>query len=245
MKILICIDDTDNLNSKGTGHLADELRLQLEDKFQMETTKITRHQLFVHEKIPYTSHNSTMCFAAVIDEKHYSDIILHSSLFLKERRAEGSDPGLCVAIEDRVIDKPALMEFGRRATCDVLTKKEAYQLAEKLGIHLSEHGGTGDGIIGALAGVGLRMTGNHGRFRGGHPIQDNDKVISPKDLCRKYDIDEVRECVSGRIVDSGRILLEGKVKTVLLDGLSVLPVIRIEDASWRNLTKDEIKDKYN
>jgi hypothetical protein len=46
-------------------------------------------------------------------------------------------------------------------------------------------------------------------------------------------------------VDSGRILLEGKVKTVLLDGLSVLPVIRIEDASCRNLTKDEIKEKYN
>jgi hypothetical protein len=245
MKILLCIDDTDNLNSKGTGHLADELRLQLEDKFQIQTTKITRHQLFVHEKIPYTSHNSTMCFSATIDERHYNDIILHASIFLKERRAEGSDPGLCVAVEDRIADKASLMEFSRRATCSVLTKKEAYQLAEKLGIHLSEHGGTGDGIIGALAGVGLRMTGNHGRFRGGYLIQDNDSVISPKDLCRKYEIDEVRECVSGSIVDSGSISLEGKVKTVLLDGLAVLPVIRIDDSSWRNLTKDEIKEKYN
>jgi len=245
MNILICIDDTDNLDSMGTGHLADELRLQLEDKFQIKTTKITRHQLFVHEKIPYTSHNSTMCFTAEINEKHHSDIILHSSVFLKERHAEGSDPGLCVAIEDRITDKPSLMEFGRRATCSVLTKEEAYQLAEKLGIHLSEHGGTGDGVIGAVAGVGLRVTGNHGRFRGGYLIQDNDRVLSPKDLCRKYNIDEVRECVSGKIVDSGRISLEGKVKTVLLDGLSILPVIKLDDASWRNLTKDEIKEKYN
>jgi len=59
------------------------------------------------------------------------------------------------------------MECGRRATCSVLTKKEAYPLAEKLGIHLSEHGGTGDGVVGALAESGLRMTGNHCRFRGG------------------------------------------------------------------------------
>ena len=81
-----------------------------------------------------------MCFTAVINEKNHDDIILHSSVFLKERRAEGSDPGLCVAIEDQDTDKPSLMEFGRRATCSVLTKKEAYQLAEKLGIHLSEQG---------------------------------------------------------------------------------------------------------
>jgi hypothetical protein len=245
MKIFICIDDTDNLDSKGTGHLADELRLQLENKFQIETTKITRHQLFVHENIPYTSHNSTMCFTAEIKEKHYADIISHSIDFLKERSAEGSDPGLCVAIEERIADKSSLMDFGRRATCSVLTKTEAYQLAETLGIHLSEHGGTGGGIIGALAGIGLRMTGNHGRFRGGHPISDEDQTITPKALCRKYAIDEVRDCVSGRVVDSGMISLEGKVKTILLDGLSVLPVVRTADASWRNLTKDEIKAKYN
>jgi hypothetical protein len=70
-------------------------------------------------------------------------------------------------------------------------------------------------------------------------------VISPKDLCSKYAIDEVRECVSGSIVDSGRISLEGKIKTVLLDGMAILPVIKIDDKSWRNLTKDEIKAKYN
>lgn len=245
MKILVCIDDTDNLDSKGTGHLADELRLQLEDRFRIKSTKITRHQLFVHEKIPYTSHNSTMCFSAWIEATRYDDIILHSSVFLKERRAEGSDPGLCIAIEDRIADKRSLMDFGRRATSNILTKTEAYQLAETLGIHLSEHGGTGDGVIGALAGVGLRLTGNHGRFRGGLPLEEDDKVISPEDLCRKYSIDEVRECVSGTRVDSGTIRLEGKVKTVLLDGLSVLPVTRTEGASWRNLTKDEIKEKYN
>ena len=89
------------------------------------------------------------------------------------------------------------------------------------------------------------MTGNHGRFRGGYLIQDNDRELSPKDLCRKYNIDEVRECVSGKIVDSGKISLEDKVKTVLLDGLSILPVIKLDDASWRNLTKDELKEKYN
>ena len=35
-----------------------------------------------------------------------------------------------------------------------------------MGIHLSEHGGTGDGVIGAVAGIGLRLFGNDGRYRG-------------------------------------------------------------------------------
>ena len=60
-------------------------------------------------------------------------------------------------------------------------------------------GGSHNGVIGALAGIGLRMTGNRGRFRCGYLIQDNDRVISPKDLCLKYNIDGVRECVSEKI----------------------------------------------
>ena len=31
MEILLCIDDTDNLESPGTGHLAEALRLDMEE----------------------------------------------------------------------------------------------------------------------------------------------------------------------------------------------------------------------
>jgi hypothetical protein len=46
----------------------------------------------------------------------------------------------------------------------VLNKADAAALARREGLRLEELGGTGDGIIGALAAVGLTAEGNAGRF---------------------------------------------------------------------------------
>ena len=73
--------------------------------------------------------------------------------------APGSDPGLCVVATTSVSGPKALIGFGQTAKDSVLTKSDAYGLAQRLGIHLSEHGGTGQGVIGALAGAGLRLIG--------------------------------------------------------------------------------------
>ena len=67
MTTLITLDDTDHKGTPGTGHLAEALRKELESLYGATTSRITRHQLFVHADIPYTSHNSAMCFAADID----------------------------------------------------------------------------------------------------------------------------------------------------------------------------------
>lgn len=45
-----------------------------------------------------------------------------------------------------------------------MSKAEAIDLAAREGLRLVELGGTGDGVIGALAGVGLTAGGNAGRF---------------------------------------------------------------------------------
>ena len=70
MKVLIAIDDTDNLETPGTGHLASDLIDLLEKEGLGKGSPITRHQLYVHEDIPYTSHNSSMCFEAEIEESN-------------------------------------------------------------------------------------------------------------------------------------------------------------------------------
>ena len=57
MRYLIGIDDTDNLESRGTGHRARQLAQFLIDL--AEPLRITRHQLLVVPEIPYTSHNSS------------------------------------------------------------------------------------------------------------------------------------------------------------------------------------------
>ena len=56
MTVYIAIDDTDSLESRGTGRLAREIARVLSEKWSV--FGITRHQLYVHPDILYTSHNS-------------------------------------------------------------------------------------------------------------------------------------------------------------------------------------------
>ena len=157
MNLLICIDDTDNLNAPGTGKLAARLGEQLQGIGLGSPGRITRHQLFVHPDVPYTSHNSTMCMDFTGAPERLNEIISYASDFLRRESAEGADPGLAVAMTSLLHDdNGAFLDYGQRAKCSVLSKGDAWEMAGKMGIHLSEHGGTGDGIIGALAGIALR-----------------------------------------------------------------------------------------
>lgn len=243
--ILVCIDDTDNLESKGTGHLAEILRRDIEARFGGRTTRITRHQLFVSDDIPYTSHNSAMCFKGEIEIGFIDEMIRYAGELLERMSAEGSDPGLCVAVADRINERERLINFGCDATCRVLNKDSAYKLAADAGVHLSEHGGTGGGIIGALAGVGLRLGGNNGRFKGWIDVKESDRIITTERLLSDYEIDEVRDICGGKIEPGDSILLDERIKTVLLDGRCVLPV-KLKDGdrtAWINLSREEIR-KY-
>ena len=56
------------------------------------------------------------------------------------------------------------MVFAQRAKLKVLSIQEAQQTAADAGVQLLGLTGTGVGIIGALAGIGLRRAGEDGRF---------------------------------------------------------------------------------
>lgn len=246
VKILISIDDTDNLESPGSGTVAENLAGALQRKGLAECMALTRHQLYVHEDIPYTAHNSAMCFPALAHRAALPAIIRHSQDFLQQESASGSDPGLCVAVADASLDTEALIAFGRKAKHTVLTKQAAGDLARDLGLHLSEHGGTGGGIIGALAAIGLRLHGSDGRFRGWHHLGKAGDITTPADLYAHADIDAV-------ITDSGQRLLgdipiifaEDTVKTVLLEGLRAVQVTRNLGGNntlmWTTLSRKAIK----
>lgn len=72
----------------------------------------------------------------------------------------GSDPGLCVAHAVPA----AVTEFGRRAQYELVFQDDARSLAAKHGLLLQGLGGDEDGVIGALAAVGLAATGEDGRY---------------------------------------------------------------------------------
>ena len=62
-RFIIAIDDTDNETSIGTGRLARMLGDYLEEQGCGQVRGVTRHQLLVDPRIPYTSHNSAAAMA--------------------------------------------------------------------------------------------------------------------------------------------------------------------------------------
>ena len=246
MQILVSIDDTDNLDSRGTGELASLIAADLEANGWGESSFVTRHQLFVHPDIPYTSHNSAMCFSARVADAALESFIAHASAFLARESAPGSDPGLCVAVLDRLSDPDGLLSFGMLAKSVVLTKDDAYSAAKRCGVHLSEHGGTGQGVIGALAGAGLRLGGNDGRLKGQVRFDQPDGLISVAELCSRPEIDLVSTLDGFILAGNELVRLGDKVKTVLRDGRSVLMVTPanpvMDRAPWRNCSRQQLRN---
>ncbi len=158
--IYIGLDDTDNLESRGTGQLARAIAQELRSDFHV--LGVTRHQLLFDPRVPYTSHNSS----AAICLQSEGEVDLPA---LFERVQEimladfmpGSDPGLCIASHQAA---EALVDFGRKAQSELVTQAEARALAEDKGILLAGLGGSQDGVIGALAAAGLAASGEDGRY---------------------------------------------------------------------------------
>jgi hypothetical protein len=245
MQVLISIDDTDNIHSRGTGSLASLLAGALEERTWGICSHVTRHQLLVHPDIPYTSHNSAMCFAAEINDSSFNAVTAYAGEFLQRESAEGSDPGLCIVAVGELSDKLPVIEFGRRAKETVVTMKEAYDVAGLCGVHLSAHGGSGQGVIGALAGAGLRLSGSDGRMQGSLKIRTSGGRVTVSELRSLAGVDDVRS-ICGAVPDDGDLVLLGdKVKTVMLEGKAVLLLERLavatEDVGWQTCSKQRLR----
>jgi tRNA(Ile2) C34 agmatinyltransferase TiaS len=158
--ILIGLDDTDTVESRGTGHLARQIAAALAGA-GYAISGVTRHQLLVDPRVPCTKNNS--CAAILVDadgEAHIAQLLDQVRATVLAGYQPGSDPGLCVA---GAVPAP-VTEFGRRVQRQVVDKEEASHLAEANGVTLLGLGGTHDGIIGALAAVGLAASGDDGRY---------------------------------------------------------------------------------
>jgi hypothetical protein len=161
MTIYVCMDDTDNLHSRGTGRLARVVAAEIARSYPVRG--VTRHQLYFHPDIPYTSHNSCAVLHVEVDEKEFVDEIFRiAKQEMLNDFVEGSDPGLAVAHDSQIL--PPLVAYGRDAKDTVLNQGKSRTLARNLGIKLEGLGGTEDGVIGAMAGLGLAFTQNDGRF---------------------------------------------------------------------------------
>lgn len=227
MEIFISIDDTDNIDSRGTGEIAELLARGIMSRGWGNCGAVTRHQLLLHPDIPYTSHNSSMCFPANIPEGDLEAVTCYCCSTLAAESVSGADPGLCIMVPERLSNPQSLVAFDRRAKTAVITKDEAYATAATQGVHLSEHGGTGQGVIGALAGAGLRYTGNDGIFMGRFRIPANNGIAVAREI-RRSGIDVVQTMEGKKLRDEEPVFVGEWVKPVLLDNKPVLLVVPAE-----------------
>jgi tRNA(Ile2) C34 agmatinyltransferase TiaS len=164
MVIFIGMDDTDNAQSRGTGALARNVAAELSGEYRV--LGVIRQQLLRDPRVPCTKNNSSkgLLLEPVSPEGRDRGELAALAARVRDLMLgdfqPGSDPGLCVTR-----DVPAeVIEFGRRAQRELLTKAEAQALAARHDIYLEELGGDGMGIIGALAAVGLTAGGDAGRY---------------------------------------------------------------------------------
>jgi hypothetical protein len=242
-RLLVAIDDTDNLESRGTGHRARGIGRMLADEGLAVVHGISRHQLYVHPDIPYTSHNSSLCLDL---DWRGGDLAMLSDIvygFLETYSAPGSDAAYAIARYDDVGE--TIMEFGRRAKDTVLTQADARSLAQREGIILRGVTGTHGGIIGSLAGVGLRRTGRDGRFVWVEGVRELRGVVAIETLLDNTGIHVVRSPAGETPEPGARIAVDPWPRPVLIDHQAVLLIEKAEKTNgnfdWqlvpRELTK--------
>lgn len=231
--IFIGIDDTDTPESPGTNQLARRLADALPAGFSFVVA--LRHQLLFDPRVPYTSKNGCASILVRSDPARATDELI--PLLRHEMRAwyvAGSDPGLCVASHV----PETIAAFARRAQRELVRQDEARSLAREAGVHLEGLGGTEDGVIGALAAVGLLATGEDGRVvnRPGWSWPDAFGGIQAITAVRARGVDEVRDVTTGSPVDSGAIDIGAHLRPSFREGRIVLYVERMDPrtgARWR------------
>ncbi len=263
-RLVVCVDDTDDVTkATSTGEIAGLMVDEARAMGGFVRLGITRHQLLLRDDVPYTSHNSSMAFELAMPSGSCDEFRRRAIEVIGRNRADASDPGLCVArIPDaacgggrgahrRMLDR--LVAFGERAKVEFCSKDSAYELARSIPwVMLSEHGGDGAGVVGALAGVGLRLGGNDGRFRGkwdfarlckDAPALDAGTVTAW--LAERFNGAVELVDLAGRVLD-GRtpFVIEHEAKPILRNG-ALTVVCELGEGGARPCKKADLGDQGN
>jgi hypothetical protein len=225
--IAVGIDDTDMLDTPGTNQLARHLAVVL--AADVRARRVLRHQLLQDPRVPCTRKNgcASILFEPLraLTREEFADRI---TTIMLDWIPVGSDPGLCVV--DTANIPPSVVEWGLRAQRELLTQSAARDLAAEHNILLRGLAGTEDGVIGALAAVGLMTTRNDGRVV--HLEGEPGTTIAGDllDACGELTIDEIlsrgvaeiRDVTTDLPITQGTVLVEKKLRPNFRAGRVVL-----------------------
>lgn len=222
-RFFIGLDDTDFDDSIGTGAFSRELALYLNRQVAAVSNGITRHQFCLHPDIPYSSHNSSACIEVMFDGS-IQPIVARCKEFIEFIQHPGADPGLCIAAKAQLSEE--WLAFARLAKTQVVTKEDAFRLAERNQIYLSEHGGEGIGVIGALCGCALRMSGTDGRFISLKGIREIEGEVTIGDLKKCTPIQRVIDPSGDELSDTQTVMTNSWVRPDLVNNTITLRIQR-------------------
>lgn len=224
--LLIGIDDTDVEGSKGTGALARALLTSFDERRVGAAKGATRHRLLNDPAIPATSDNISHCLA--LKASHRLEVAALAEMvveFVEADAAPGSSPGIAI-VRDASWEDPdiatSLVAFGQSAKTGVLDPGSAVAAAAELGIYLSGHGVTQQGVVGALAAVGLHLSGSDGLFSWMPGIRDVSGQVSYRQLKFLVPIDAALDPTGREPGLEDLIELGDWVRPVLTGGQSIL-----------------------
>lgn len=242
IRYYLCVDDTDDLTKKtSTGKIAEHIRKEAELLGGTVEYGITRHQLLLNDAIAYTSHNSSMCFSGDLPEDQLDPLWNKAASIILEEKAETADPGLCLCRLDQLEAPEELLDFGKKAQNKVIKKEEAYDLARRIGgTRLEEFGGEGIGVIGALAGVGLRLSGNDGSIRGKSGIGAFQTTLSAAEMGRRLGVSHIIDRSGAVLPPDTPVYIEDYAKIVLLDHRLMAVAKKREDGCYKLCKKADL-----
>lgn len=239
MRFYVAFDDTDTLDcGRGTGKLARWYTEIVPP--ECKTWGVVRQQLLHAPGIPMTSHNSALCCVIDAPNESYRQLFIEEGIkHIHNHFFEGSDPGFCVAAEsDSSLEK--LIEFGIKCTHTKVTQQEAMEVAKH--VHLSGHGGTNDGIIGATAAVGLTILGESGRLVSYKDIRDFPTVTTAEEL-RNREIFPISVNRHAEYIPNNHTIdNKGSLRPHLSNKRLIIPVLATGANSWEVIA---IKKEYH
>jgi hypothetical protein len=241
VKVYIGIDDTDNLESRGTGYQARTLGFSLVEAGLFVLKSVTRHQLLVDRRIPFTSHNSSACLYGECTGE-ISRLISHCRDFLVRESAFDSDAGLCVAPASEV--NPGIIAYGSRAKREVLTMADAFAMIEGKEIYLEGFKNARIGVIGSLAAVGLRAGGEDGRLLWTKNLRETTGTFTVAKFLETVDIDRVLDMDRNELQPGARIGVSAWCRPVMSGGLITLFAEKANETlqyDYQSASKDYIK----
>ena len=244
INLLIGIDDTDNDESRGTGFHARQLAHALEASGHAKVNGITRHQLFISSAIRYTSQNSSACINMLTD--NIKEAVKICEDYLVRNSAPGSDAGLCIASIDEITEE--MKDWGMSAKYKVLYMPDAFDIAKRSGIYLQGFTGNHEGIIGAMAAIGLHAKGNDGRFiwrKGLKELREIEAgVFTVKHIMNVLELDAI-SCLQGESPQQDdKIYINDWVRPLLKDHKAVLITEKSDkqdDYEWKLTAKELIR----